>query len=108
MLEVMPREGVLGQATRIDPVPADHEALDSLRAEGTVRRRAGAPHCRRYGDKPSFVVAKVLIDAKVLFPFSVMDLMFALTEPVVGMLKTEANACVIFTSSLPAFSQAGG
>ena len=28
---VMPREGVLGQATRIDPVPADHEALDSLR-----------------------------------------------------------------------------
>lgn len=27
----MPREGVLGQATRIDPVPADHEALDSLR-----------------------------------------------------------------------------
>src|ERR1700733_13019912 len=29
---VMPREGVLGQATRIDPVPADHEALDSLRA----------------------------------------------------------------------------
>jgi excisionase family DNA binding protein len=28
----MPREGVLGQATRIDPVPADHEALDSLRA----------------------------------------------------------------------------
>jgi excisionase family DNA binding protein len=29
---MMPREGVLGQATRIDPVPADHEALDSLRA----------------------------------------------------------------------------
>src|ERR1700749_2687922 len=28
----MPREGVLGQPTRIDPVPADHEALDSLRA----------------------------------------------------------------------------
>jgi len=28
----MPREGVLGQATRIDPVPADHEALDSLRS----------------------------------------------------------------------------
>jgi excisionase family DNA binding protein len=27
----MPREGVLGQATRIDPAPADHEALDSLR-----------------------------------------------------------------------------
>jgi excisionase family DNA binding protein len=27
----MPREGVLGQATRIDPVPADHEALDRLR-----------------------------------------------------------------------------
>jgi excisionase family DNA binding protein len=29
---MMPREGVLGQATRIDPVPADHKALDSLRA----------------------------------------------------------------------------
>ena len=28
----MPREGVVGQAMRIDPVPADHEALDSLRA----------------------------------------------------------------------------
>jgi excisionase family DNA binding protein len=28
----MPREGVLGQATRIDPIPADHEVLDSLRA----------------------------------------------------------------------------
>jgi excisionase family DNA binding protein len=28
----MPREGVLGQATRIDPAPADHEALDSLRS----------------------------------------------------------------------------
>jgi hypothetical protein len=28
----MPRTGVLGQATRIDPVPADHEALDGLRA----------------------------------------------------------------------------
>jgi excisionase family DNA binding protein len=27
----MPRTGVLGQATRIDPVPADHEALDGLR-----------------------------------------------------------------------------
>ena len=27
----MPREGVLGQATRIEPVPAEHEALDSLR-----------------------------------------------------------------------------
>ena len=27
----MPRTGVLGQATRIDPVPADHEALDDLR-----------------------------------------------------------------------------
>ncbi|WP_300611549.1 hypothetical protein [Trebonia sp.] len=27
----MPRTGVLGQATRIDPVPADHEALDELR-----------------------------------------------------------------------------
>jgi excisionase family DNA binding protein len=30
---MLPREGVLGQATRIDPVPADHEALDSLRAQ---------------------------------------------------------------------------
>jgi excisionase family DNA binding protein len=30
---IMPREGVLSQATRIDPVPADHEALDSLRAQ---------------------------------------------------------------------------
>jgi len=29
----MPREGVLGQATRIDPVPADHEAFDSLRTQ---------------------------------------------------------------------------
>jgi excisionase family DNA binding protein len=29
---MMPREGVLSQATRIDPVPADHEALDSLSA----------------------------------------------------------------------------
>jgi hypothetical protein len=28
----MPRTGVLGQAMRIDPVPADHEALDGLRA----------------------------------------------------------------------------
>src|SRR6266566_178543 len=28
---MMPRTGVLGQATRIDPVPADHEALDELR-----------------------------------------------------------------------------
>jgi excisionase family DNA binding protein len=27
----MPRKGVLGEATRIDPVPADHEALDGLR-----------------------------------------------------------------------------
>jgi excisionase family DNA binding protein len=27
----MPRTGVLGQATRIDPLPADHEALDGLR-----------------------------------------------------------------------------
>lgn len=30
----MPRAGVLGQATRIDPVPADHEALEGLRARG--------------------------------------------------------------------------
>jgi excisionase family DNA binding protein len=30
---MMPREGVLGQAARIDPVPADREALDSLRAQ---------------------------------------------------------------------------
>jgi excisionase family DNA binding protein len=28
----MPRTGVLGQALRIDPVPADHETLDDLRA----------------------------------------------------------------------------
>jgi excisionase family DNA binding protein len=28
----MPRTGVLGQAMRIDPVPADHEALDDLSA----------------------------------------------------------------------------
>jgi excisionase family DNA binding protein len=28
----MPRTGVVGQATRIDPVPADHETLDGLRA----------------------------------------------------------------------------
>src|SRR5258708_12109510 len=27
----MPRTGVLGQATRINPAPADHEALDGLR-----------------------------------------------------------------------------
>src|ERR1700760_2091802 len=43
---MMPREGVLGQATRIDPVPADHEALDSLRARkdlggGELVLRAG-------------------------------------------------------------------
>src|ERR1700755_3339913 len=42
----MPREGVLGQATRIDPVPADHEALDRLRARddlggGELVLRAG-------------------------------------------------------------------
>src|SRR5215470_146333 len=29
---MMPRTGVLGKATRIDPEPADHEALDGLRA----------------------------------------------------------------------------
>jgi hypothetical protein len=29
---MMPRTGVLGQALRIDPVPADHETLDDLRA----------------------------------------------------------------------------
>lgn len=28
----MPRTGVLGQVTRIDPEPADHAALDELRA----------------------------------------------------------------------------
>ena len=27
----MPRTGVLGQATRIDPEPEDHEAFDELR-----------------------------------------------------------------------------
>jgi excisionase family DNA binding protein len=32
----MSRTGVLGQATRIDPVPADHEALDGLRARGDL------------------------------------------------------------------------
>jgi excisionase family DNA binding protein len=30
----MPRTGVIGQATRIDPLPADHEALEGLRARG--------------------------------------------------------------------------
>lgn len=30
----MPRTGVLGEATRIDPVPADHEVLEGLRAHG--------------------------------------------------------------------------
>lgn len=28
----MPRKGVLGEATRIDPVPADHDALEGLRS----------------------------------------------------------------------------
>jgi excisionase family DNA binding protein len=28
----MPRRGVLGEATRIDPAPADHEVLDGLRS----------------------------------------------------------------------------
>lgn len=32
----MPRTGVLGKATRIDPEPADHEALDGLRARGDL------------------------------------------------------------------------
>jgi excisionase family DNA binding protein len=32
----MPRTGVLGTATRIDPEPADHEALDGLRARGDL------------------------------------------------------------------------
>jgi excisionase family DNA binding protein len=33
----MSRTGVLGQATRIDPAPADHEALDELRERGDLR-----------------------------------------------------------------------
>jgi excisionase family DNA binding protein len=33
---IMPRTGVLGTATRIDPEPADHEALDGLRARGDL------------------------------------------------------------------------
>jgi excisionase family DNA binding protein len=32
----MPRTGVLGNATRIDPEPADHDALDGLRARGDL------------------------------------------------------------------------
>jgi len=32
----MPRTGVLGSVTRIDPEPADHEALDGLRARGDL------------------------------------------------------------------------
>lgn len=32
----MPRTGVLGKATRIDPEPAEHEALDELRARGDL------------------------------------------------------------------------
>lgn len=32
----MPRTGVLGQATRIDPVPADRDALDGLKSRGDV------------------------------------------------------------------------
>jgi excisionase family DNA binding protein len=32
----MPRTGVLGQAMRIDPVPADHDALDDLSARGDL------------------------------------------------------------------------
>jgi excisionase family DNA binding protein len=33
---MMPRTGVLGSVTRIDPEPADHEALDGLRARGDL------------------------------------------------------------------------
>jgi excisionase family DNA binding protein len=33
---MMPRTGVLGKATRIDPEPADHAALDGLRAHGDL------------------------------------------------------------------------
>jgi excisionase family DNA binding protein len=33
---MMPRTGVLGKATRIDPEPADHKALDGLRARGDL------------------------------------------------------------------------
>jgi excisionase family DNA binding protein len=32
----MPRTGVLGQATRIDPLPADHDALDDLNSRGDL------------------------------------------------------------------------
>lgn len=32
----MPRTGVLGKVTRIDPEPADHEALDGIRARGDL------------------------------------------------------------------------
>jgi excisionase family DNA binding protein len=33
---MMPRTGVLGKATRIDPEPADHETLDGLRTRGDL------------------------------------------------------------------------
>jgi excisionase family DNA binding protein len=33
---MMPRTGVLGTATRIDPEPAEHEALDGIRARGDL------------------------------------------------------------------------
>jgi excisionase family DNA binding protein len=33
---MMPRTGVLGNATRIDPEPADHEALEGLRAHSDL------------------------------------------------------------------------
>jgi excisionase family DNA binding protein len=33
---MMPRTGVLGNATRIDPEPADHEALEGLRARSDL------------------------------------------------------------------------
>ena len=50
----MPREGVLGQATRIEPVPADHEALDSLSAREDL---GGGELVLRTadGDKPAFI-----------------------------------------------------
>jgi len=32
----MPRTGVLGQATRIDPLPADQDALDGLKSRGDL------------------------------------------------------------------------
>lgn len=53
----MPREGVLGQATRIDPVPADHEAL----SRGTRDRDLGPDEylCALYEELPDEVLATI-------------------------------------------------